>query len=181
MAKKRGRETARDMVFSMGAVLLTVLIILGVTYRSHSQQSFAVNYSAALQSATEAGSWPIQVPTHLPPEYRLTQARFEPESYGKPGQSRWYLGYQTPNHEYLSIWQSDGALKKIVRSASNDGICSGTVLVAGHLWFKCQNAKPKSRVIYRQLGPDSIVISGTVSFAVLQQVAENLRIATKSQ
>jgi len=181
MAKKRGCETARDMIFSMGAVLLTVFIILGVTYRSHSQQSFSPNYQAALQLAIQEGSWPIQTPTKLPADYQLTQARFEPESYGKPGQSRWYLGYQTPNNRYLSIWQTDGPLKKIVASASNNGICSGSVSVADSIWFKCENAKPESRVIYRPLGADSVIISGTVSFAELQNVAANLTAVTKSQ
>lgn len=178
MAKKRGRETARDMIFSMGAVLLTVLIIMGITYRSHSQKMPEANFAQAQKLAIGQGSWPILVPSNAtdgtPVGYKLTQARFEAESYGKPGTSRWYLGYKTAQDDYVSLWQSDGNQKQIIAAAANNGPCAGQMKIAGEIWKMCSQKKPLSHVIYRSFGTNTAVISGTASFAELARFAAGL-------
>ncbi|MBU6347869.1 MAG: DUF4245 family protein [Actinomycetales bacterium] len=184
MAKKRGRESARDMIFSMGAVLLTVLVILGVTYRSHNQQMPKADFSAALATAKTAANWPILVPTlaksGTPEGYQLTQARFEAESYGQVGSSRWYLGYQDNHGEFVSIWQSDGSRTRVIAAASNDGNCSKSIEVKDATWSYCQQVKPLTRTIYRDFGEYLVVISGTVSESKLVNLAESLVAVKKS-
>mgnify|MGYP000028128347 CR=1 FL=1 len=184
MAKKRGRETARDMIFSMGAVLLTVLLILGITYRSHSQKMPDANFAQAQSLATSQGSWPILVPANAtdgtPAGYTLTQARFEAESYGKPGASRWYLGYKTPANQYVSLWQSDGNESQVIAAAANNGPCSGQIEISGDIWKMCSQKKPLARVFYRSLGSNLAVVSGTASFAELAKFIEGLRPVSKS-
>jgi hypothetical protein len=183
MAKKRGRETARDMIFSMGAVLLTVLIIMGITYRSHAQKMPAANFKQAQELAVGQGSWPILVPGNtsggIPKGYQLTQARFEAESYGKPGTSRWYLGYKTSAGDYVSLWQSDGNRKQIITAAANNGPCSGQMKIAGEIWQMCAQKKPLSRVLYRSLGPSTAVVSGTAAFTELATFVAQLVPLTK--
>jgi len=183
MAKKRGRETARDMIFSMGAVLLTVLIIMGITYRSHAQKMPAANFEQAQVVALGQGSWPILVPGKTtggtPAGYQLTQARFEAESYGKPGASRWYLGYKTSQGAYVSLWQSDGNQKKIIAATSNNGICSGEMKIAGQIWQKCAQKKPLSRVLYHSFGTNTAFVSGTAPFAELANFVAGLAPVTK--
>jgi len=183
MAKKRGRETARDMIFSMGAVLFTVLLIMGITYRSHAQKMATANFEQAQALAIGEGAWPILVPGHTtggtPAGYKLTQARFEAESYGKPGASRWYLGYKTSAGEYVSLWQSDGDPKQIIAAAANNGLCSGQMKIAGHNWNMCSQKKPLSRLLYRALGADFAFVSGTASFAELAKFAGSLVPVTK--
>jgi Protein of unknown function (DUF4245) len=183
MAKKRGRETARDMIFSMGAVLLTVLIIMGITYRSHGQKMPVANFDQAQSTALSQGSWPILVPGRgsggTLAGYQLTQARFEAESYGKPGASRWYLGYKTAAGEYVSLWQSDGDQKQIIAAASNNGVCSGQMKIAGKTWSMCSQKKPLARLLYRPLGADTAYVSGTASFAELAKFVALLVPVTK--
>lgn len=183
MAKKRGRETARDMIFSMGAVLLTVLIIMGITYRSHAQKMPTANFEQARSVAEGQGSWPILVPGNTdsgtPSGYQLTQARFEAESYGKQGDSRWYLGYKTSEGNYVSLWQSDGNQKKIIAAVSNNGTCSGEMKIAGQLWQMCAQKKPLSRVLYRSFGLNTAFVSGTATFAELAKFVAGLVPVTK--
>lgn len=183
MAKKRGRETARDMIFSMGAVLLTVLIIMGITYRSHAQKMPVANFDQAKTTALSQGSWPILVPGSssggTPIGYQLTQARFEAESYGKPGTSRWYLGYKTAAGDYVSLWQSDGEQKQIIAAASNNGTCSGQMKISGEIWQMCAQKKPLARLLYRALGTDTAYVSGTASFAELAKFVADLIPVTK--
>jgi len=177
MAKKRGRESARDMIYSMGAVLVTVLIILGVTYRSHHQMTNSVDYQSALASARSQSSWPILTPTNIPKGFKVTQARFEPESYGQAGTTRWYLGFQTAQGEYVSLWQSDGPTQTIVAAASNGGNCSSTIALAGTKWTTCLQTKPLARTLYRLNGKQTIVVSGTVSQQELEDFAASLHVA----
>lgn len=185
MAKKRGRETARDMIFSMGAVLLAVLIIMGITYRTHSQKMPAANFNQAKTLAIGQGAWPILIPGNAadgtPSGYQLTQARFEAESYGKPGTSRWYLGYKTSADEFISLWQSDGDQKKIIAAASNNGPCSGQMRIAGEVWFMCSQKKPLARVLYHPFETNTAVVSGTATFAELAKFVSGLVPVSKSE
>ena len=177
MAKKRGRETARDMIFSMGAVLIPVLIILAITYRPHSQQKTAVDLNAAVQTASVAAPWPIFLPskdTSVLSGWQLTQARFEAESYGQSGTSRWFLGYQSPDEKFVSVWQSDGDPSQIIAAASNDGVCNTAIPIAGDEWKSCSQSQPLTRAIYRQFDKYLIVISGTASHSELVAVAKSL-------
>ncbi|NBU31944.1 MAG: DUF4245 domain-containing protein [Actinobacteria bacterium] len=179
MAKKRGRETARDMVFSMGAVLLTVLVILTITFRKHDQTLPEANFTSALSAAQAQSNWPVFIPSveilNSPTKFKLTQARYEAESYGNSTDTRWYLGYRTAENRYISLWQSDGQIEQIVATASNEGQCIGSVQIAGKLWQKCSQAKPLSRVIFRKDGDTVLVVSGTESFPNLINFAAGLR------
>jgi len=183
MSKKRGRETARDMLFSMGAVLLTVLLIMGITYRPHAQKIPTANFEQAQAVAIEQGSWPILVPGGntpvTPPGYQLTQARFEAESYGKSGASRWYLGYKTATGAYVSLWQSDGNQKKILAATSNNGTCARQLRITGEIWQMCTQNKPLARVLYHSFSNNTAFVSGTVPFAELAKFAESLAPVTK--
>lgn len=175
MARKRGRENARDMVYSMGAVLVAVLIILGITYRSHQQVSQSVDFNSALKSAISQSSWPILVPSQIPSDYQVTSARFEPESYGSAGQMRWYIGYRTGENQYVSLWQSDGPTQAIVAAASNNGECLQRVTFTGNEWTSCFQRKPLTRALYRTENDQTIVVSGTLRQNELETFASRLK------
>ena len=175
MARKRGRESARDMIYSMGAVLVAVLIILGITYRSHQQISQPVDFNSALKSAVTQSNWPILVPSNSPSNYRLSAARFEPESYGSQGQMRWYLGYQTSENQYVSLWQSDGPTDAIVTAASNNGECTAKVTVSGNEWTSCFQRKPVTRALYRTFDHQTVIVSGTLNQKQMETFASQLQ------
>ena len=184
MAKKRGRETARDMIFSMCAVLIPVLIILAVTYRPHGQQTAKVDLKSALSTAEAAAAWPILVPSVETDgefsNWKLTQARFEAESYGQAGTSRWFLGYQSPENKFVSIWQSDGDRNRIIAAATNNGACTTAIKIVGNQWQSCSQSQPLTRAIYRDFGEFLIVISGTANNSDLAAVAKSLVEVKKS-
>ena len=159
----------------MGAVLFAVFIILFITYRTHNQTSSSVDYQDALRAAKNESSWAILAPSVIPNGYKVTQARFEPESYGQAGTARWYLGFQTSNDEYLSLWQSDGPTDAIVNAASNGGVCAETVKIQNVEWTSCFQKKPLARVLYRVDDEQTIVISGTASAQELREFASLLR------
>lgn len=172
--KPRGRENARDMVLSMGVMLALVAVILIITYRPKHQSVEMIDYAGAVALATSQSQLPILIPQELPSGSVVTRARFEPESYGMSGDVRWYLGLATNNNQYLALWQSNGMTGKIVRSINGNGICSGTVVIKGDTWKKCEQSRPLTRVLYRVSNDVTSVVYGTTSWAALKSFANSL-------
>ena len=165
--KPRGRESAHDMVLSLGVVFIVVLVILVITQRKHSQVLPNVNYSQALATAASQDDIPALKPQALPKGAHVTSARFEPESYGATGDVRWYVGLTLANSSYVSLWQSTGPGHKIVSGVANGGMCQGTRTIAAQIWSLCDGGRPTSRVLFRTAGGVTTVVSGSATWADL--------------
>ena len=172
--KPRGRETAWDMVLSMGAVFAAVGVIILIAWRPQQEVKQHVDYESAVASAVLAQTWPILVPKTLPAGYQATSARLEPESYGKTGDIRWILGFQTDGAEYVSLWQSDGPVKSVVSAATNNSTCDSTANINGITWQKCETDKPLTRAYVKTQGAVTSVVSGTAQWEELLRFAESL-------
>ncbi len=178
--KPRGRETAWDMILSMTAVIATVGVIMLLAWRPQQEVVQSVDYPAAVANAKLSQIWPISIPSEIPPGYRATSARFEPESYGEPGDVRWLVGFQTEVGEYVSIWQSDGPKRKVIATATNNADCEGTELITNNktgvvsTWQKCEIAKPLTRSFIQTNGEVTTVVSGTVQWPELLEFAQSL-------
>lgn len=158
----------------MGAVILAVGVILIISWRPQKESLPTVDYESAVANATAQQIWPVLVPQSLPTGYEATSARFEPESYGAPGEVRWYLGFQTANDEFISLWQSDGPLKKIVAAASNSAECNEVAQIAEASWTKCETEDPLTRTFYKSDGEVTTIVSGTASWEELTAFATSL-------
>ena len=139
--KPRGKENAYDMVLSMGAVLIAVAVILVITHRSHKQTLPPVDYSGAVTLAQSQDKFVVDSPSSVPAGYVMTNARFEPESYGATGDMRWYLGYRTLQNTYISLWQSDGPSSRVINGATAGATCDGEVTIKGEVWRSCANPR----------------------------------------
>ena len=67
--KPRGRETAWDMVLSMGAVIATGGVIMLIAWRPQEEVKQQVDYETAIASAVIAQTWPISIPKTLCSKY----------------------------------------------------------------------------------------------------------------
>lgn len=177
MAKKRGRENAYDMVLSLSAVFAAVVIILVITWRPQEQVVMTVDYAGAQQQALAGSNWPIYVPSEIPTGYKVTAARFEAESYGDSGDSRWYIGLTSSDEKFISLWQSDGKASQVKAAATNSGECSETQIISGQEWEKCFTEKPETRAFVRTDQEMIYVVSGNADYAALQKFIESLQIA----
>lgn len=172
--KPRGRETAWDMILSMGAVIATVGVIMLLAWRPQEEVKQQVDYEAAVASAVIAQIWPISIPETLPAGYQATSARFEPESYGEIDDIRWILGFQTKDGDYVSLWQSDGPPGRVIAPATNSAPCESTEIINGDVWQKCEIDKPLTRAFVKRDGDVTSIVSGTAQWGELLQFAESL-------
>lgn len=172
--KPRGRETAWDMVLSMSAVIATVGVIMLLAWRPQEEVKQQVDYDTAVASAVISQTWPILIPETLPTGYEATSARLEPESYGETGDIRWILGFQTASNEYVSLWQSDGPVGRVVPVATNSAPCESTETINGVTWQKCEINKPLTRAFVKTEGEVTQIVSGTAQWDELLRFAESL-------
>lgn len=170
----------------MAVVGAIVALMMFITWRPHSQVMQTVDYSGALATASEQATFPIFDAQEIPAGYSITNARFEAESYGEPGDVRWFVSLVNKSGEYLSLWESSGPLKKVVRAATNDAQCltqetPTQEVIATRLWTSCEVNKPLTRSLVFQ-GKDYVVIaSGTASWDVVRNYVSTLNEVTPGQ
>lgn len=177
MAKKRGRETAYDMVLSMGAVFVAVAVVLLVAWRPEKEYIQPVDYTGAITNAVLNSNWPVLVPNKIPSGYEVTSARFEVETYGDSYDTRWYLGYASTN-EFISLWQSDGKVEQVKSAAIPNVQCSEVESIAGQSWQKCESADTDTRGYLKIEGDLIYLVSGTADWTKLQEFIESLKVAS---
>ena len=175
--KPRHLQTARDMVFSLAAVLIPVVVILAITWRNHDQYVPPVDYTGAVAQAETDSPFPIYVPATLPSGYTVTTAGLEQETYGKTGDFRWRISLTSKDNKFLSLWQSTGPQGAILDATTNSGVCADTKVIAGNTWTACDHGKPLSRAYYFTSGNTITVVYGTASFSELAAFIESLQLA----
>ena len=97
--KRRGFETVRDMVFSLGAVAVCVAVIMAVTHRGMPNPVKVVNTAAVVTQASSAVSWQVRNPNPRLREWRATSARFNPTS------KMLEFGWVTPAGQWAGMQQ----------------------------------------------------------------------------
>ena len=170
VAKPRVMQNLHDMVLSMGIVLAVIALLLGVTHRSHRQVVYPVDYAGTLALAADSAAFPMLAPSSLPEGLTPTVARYEPETYGKSGDMRLYLGFTTAGRDFVSVWQSSGGRAKVIENATNGGDCEAAV----EGWQRCERSSPLTRALVSTSQATTVVVAGTADWETLTQVRDSL-------
>jgi hypothetical protein len=181
--KRRGFETARDMVWSMTAIVGVLAVILLLNYRPDPAPIREVDWRPVVIAARESLEWPVLAPSVDLPGWQATSARNERAS----GEDRRiHIGWVTGQGAFVALQQTtlagsdlrswlrlttqrgrpdeqpswtDGRERVWERSVSEDGthrsLVSSAVAGAG------------DQVTY--------VVGGTATWAELEQLADSLR------
>ncbi|WP_245194717.1 DUF4245 domain-containing protein [Kitasatospora phosalacinea] len=171
-SSKRGRQTVRDMVLSMAAVGVVVVVayfsIPGADGKGNGVHS--VPYQVELASAKRAAPYPLLGPQQLPDGWKATSV-----SYGPSEKSRaaWHLGLNTASGQYAAVEQADGSSEDVVERNVPGAEPDGTATVAGQEWQRVQG--DRYRALVRPAGgTGTTVLAGTASYEELAQLAETL-------
>ena len=174
--KPRHLQSARDMVFSLTAVLVPVILILAISWRNHDQYVPAIDYQGSVDQALVNSPFPIAVPNALPAGYSVTAAALEPETYGKTGDFRWRISLTGKDRKFLALWQTTGPERSVLDATTNAGVCEATKVIAGNTWTACDQGQPESRAYFLNQAGITTVVYGTVPFAELQSFIESLKL-----
>ena len=173
--KPRHLQSTRDMVFSLSAVLVPIIVILAISWRNHSQYVPKVDYQGAIDQAVVASPFAIQVPNEIPAGYTVTAAALESESYGKSGDFRWRMSF-TQGEKFMALWETTGPEGAVLDATTNSGACDATQEIAGNTWTVCAGGKPESRAYFMKTENVMTVVYGTVSFEELATFIESLHL-----
>lgn len=101
----RGRQTVRDMVFSLSAIGAAVAVILVITHRPDPDPVRVVQAAPVIVNMQAMVTWPVVNPVSQLRGWRVTSARIEPTTTlsGGPVLS---LGFVTPSGQWLGVKQA---------------------------------------------------------------------------
>jgi len=166
--------TVRSMAISMVLILAAVLVWIAMVPRVREVSQPAVDVSSLATRVRQETSWPISTPL-LPTGWKATSVRFAPAG---DGLRTWHAGYLSPEGNYVSIDQTQGATPGWVSAQTSNGENEGTTLAAGTTWQKLSARDTIQRsLVSRGSGEGDLttVLSGTAPYAQLAQFAGTLR------
>lgn len=172
-ARRRLRQTARDMVISM-LVVIGVVLLFWIPFRPHGDtgEVRTVDPTPVIEGARKAETWPVLAPVGLGAGWKCTSARIDVAS---DGQDIVHLGYLTPTSTYVGLEQSATKATSFVFDSTVKGREQGTVDVSGTTWTTYENDDQDHRGLVRTADGATYVVVGTGPFAQLEEFASKLQ------
>lgn len=149
--RKRGRETALDMLRSMGVLAIFVAFILVITWRPvpDSNPIKAVDAVAIATGSQAQAGFPIVVMA-APEGWTSTSARLE-KAPSDETKHVWHVGYVTATGNYFEVEQTDtGLLDKFIENYTG-GAKPSEPLVSGDITWEVYSVTDATVFVYRGL------------------------------
>ncbi|MEP6464128.1 MAG: DUF4245 domain-containing protein [Frankiaceae bacterium] len=179
MSRKRGTETANDMVRSMlvvGGVTLAVLVAgasrqLLFPSGKVAERIRVVDYSNEVAAAQRLSAGDVLAPAGLPPRWRATSARLNPQG----SVVDLHVGFVTPAEKYAELEESTGQADAFIRDTLAKGVrVIGSTTIAGVRWEQRRTAKGELALL-RTSGRATVIVTGNAAPGELQALASSLR------
>ena len=168
MSSDRTKRGLRDLILSLAVVGVFVAFLFAVVWRPSPDPVRTVDPMPALLTAREQAEYPIYAPTGLSSEWRATSARFEADGDA----TVWFLGYVTPENQYIAVAQTDGDSGDFIEEQTLEGTPDGEVTVEGQTWQRYSSADQRSLV--READGSTVIVTGSVSYEQLAEFAGRL-------
>lgn len=168
MSSDRTQRGLRDLILSIAVVGVFVAFLFAVVWRPSPDPVRTVDPAPVLLSAREQSGYPVYAPTGLSGDWRATSARFEAEGDA----TVWFLGYVTPEDQYVAVAQTDGDAEDFIEEQTLEGVPDGEVSVAGDVWQRYST--PDQRSLVRTADGSTVVVTGSVSYEQLADFAGRL-------
>lgn len=169
MSEERGKRGVRDLVLSLVIVGIFVAFLFVVVWRPSPEQVRVVDPAVQLEAARAQASYAVLAPEGLSPDWKPTSARFEQTA---DSTSTWFLGYVTPQTQYVALAQTDGDPQAFIAEQTLQGVPDGQRNIDGRTWDQYVSSDQRSLVLK---GKDSTtVVTGTVSYDELAAFAQRL-------
>jgi Protein of unknown function (DUF4245) len=180
MAKSqlRLRQTARDMVLSLGviAVPIALILIIQPTTPPASPVSAisAADFQTTLAAARANEPFKLLVPAALPAGWQITS-----ENYTEPGTTAadWHIGYLIPANAYAEVEQTTEPIGGFLSAQQADATDVANVQVDGVTWQEYSGTTPaalRTVLVRTATGSVTDLVAGSASLAQLEQLAGSL-------
>ena len=172
--RKRGRETAADMVRSLGLVLLAVVPLWYFAQAPDSDEVVVREVDPRAAVEAFARDLPqVPVPGPLPDRWRSTVAKYT------GGSSALRVGWVTPSEEYAEYSASTAPREAFLREAVGEQVEQlDPVTVDGQVWEQYRE-DDGSLSFTRAYGPVTVVVGTRRATAELPELEVLLRALTR--
>jgi hypothetical protein len=170
VSEDRTKRGVRDLVLSLAVVGVFVAFLYAVVWRPAPDPVRVVDPTLQLEAARAQADYPVLAPLGLSSQWRPTSARFEAAGGDA---TTWFLGYVTPEDQYVALAQTDGDADAFIAAQTLEGRPDGERVIAGEAWQ--QYVADDQRSLVRTADGSTTVVTGTVDYAQLQAFAERLR------
>ena len=160
----RQRQTVLNLVLSLGASLLVVLVIVLLVPRSDTAMTRDVDVAPIAEQAQVASDDQLAVP-ELPEGWRANAAELRTSQVDKV--TAWYVGYLTPSDEYIGMYQGFDANPTWVAGLLARTLATGTTTIDGVEWTVYDNRDTGDDVgnakygLITEVGDSTFVLLGT--------------------
>lgn len=159
---KRGRETAADMIRSLGLVLLIVVPLWFLAQPpSSDEQTLRVVDPTPDVTAFRAAAPGVPVPTSLPEGWRPTSSTLQPSGLR--------IGYVTPAGEYAEYVASTRPEPEFLPDATGEARQVGELPVAGLVWRQLSDGDGHTSLV-RSAGGGTVLVGGLRETATLAEL-----------
>lgn len=167
-------ESVRDMVISLGLVLLLVALIAGFVgaVRGSPDPVRGVDYEAAAVAAAETAPFTVLVPVDLPGGWEATSARLEPGPVPV-----WRLGFVSPAEDYAGLTQSGDSAERARAEHLGEYEPDGSSVVDSRTWdryVETDTADPDVALVSTLDEPDgesTVILIGSAGYSELEEFA----------
>lgn len=178
--RRRGLETVRDMVLSMGLVGVVVLAVFWtVAWQRPEVQGPvrpSVDVSQVFSDVEVSNPFPVLEPTGLSTAWTPTSAWFEPAGVASAIDGGvLHVGYVTPDGSYAEVRQTDGDQRSAVAEWADDAEPIDTVTVSGMTWDVVESPESGKQGLVTTVSGTTIVVTGKAELTELQELANSLK------
>ncbi|WP_371527482.1 DUF4245 domain-containing protein [Streptomyces sp. NBC_01283] len=170
MAGRQGKQTVRNMLWSMAVIALVAgAMYLFIPHDDSKSPVKRVDYRVELLSARRAAAYPVAAPEGLAKTWKPTSVRFD----GTEGDA-WHLGFLDPSGEYVVVKQSTAKPSKFIEEATQRAErTKATEEIDGKTWRRYEGQTYDALV--REDKGATTVVAGTASFKDLTEMARALK------
>jgi hypothetical protein len=168
MSSDRTKRGVRDLILSMAVVGVFVAFLFVVVWRPSPDPVRTVDPAPALLTAREQAGYPVYAPAGLSPQWRATSARFEADGDA----TVWFLGYVTPDDEYIAVAQTDGDPETFIEEQTLEGVPDGETTIGAQVWQRYST--PDQRSLVRTAEGSTVIVTGSASYEQLADFAGRL-------
>ncbi len=173
-SSRRYQRSFRGLIGAMLAVLLTILVVWGLTWfqrRPTEPPGETVQYTKLLAHAREVAPFHVLAPEPEPSGWRATSASYTPTRQ----HDTWHLGFLTRQGQYVGLAQSTMSRQDLLQAKTRARQGDGAVTVAGHHWRRLTSADGKETALVRTHGDVTVLVTGTAGLASLKTLVRSLR------
>jgi Protein of unknown function (DUF4245)/Thiamine pyrophosphokinase C terminal len=173
----RSRKTVNNLVLSLLATLVALLVIVLIVPRSETPLYSEVDYHSVAKEAERSVDIPLADP-ELPTGWQANAAEWSPG--GSAEVASWYVGFLTPSSQFIGLTQAIDANPTWLAEALQKQAAVETVTIEGVTWDVYRNTTPeKDRgnfeyALVTASGSNTYLLIGTAVEAEFRVLAEAL-------